>query len=92
MAADQLRSKNPSCAIIIGTAGESSANILCALTHDLVERGLNAGDLVKALATHIGGGGGGRPEMAQAGGKRADGLQAALDAGVQAIQRQLEET
>ncbi len=92
MAADQLRSKNPSCAIVIGTASGSSANLLCALTHDLVERGLNAGDLVKSLATHIGGGGGGRPELAQAGGKNADGLQAALDAGVQAIQTQLEQS
>jgi alanyl-tRNA synthetase len=82
IACDQLRQKHKSAAILLGAAGKGSAHLVCALTKDLVGRGLNAGDIVKAAAKHIGGGGGGRPDMAQAGGKKPDGLQAALDAGV----------
>jgi len=85
LACDQLRRRYPSAAIILGTASKGSANLVCALTKDLVARGLNAGEVVKAAAEQIGGGGGGRPDMAQAGGKKPDGLQAALDAGVEAL-------
>jgi alanyl-tRNA synthetase len=90
IASDQLRKKHGSVAILIGTASAGSANLLCALTDDLVGRGLHAGDLVKEVARHIGGGGGGRPDMAQAGGKQPDGLDAALDAGVERLKQQLE--
>ena len=85
LACDQLRTRHALVALILGTAGTGSANLLCFLTKDLVARGLHAGDVVKAAAGHIGGGGGGRPDMAQAGGKKPDGLQAALDAGVAAL-------
>ena len=90
LAADQLRGKHPSCAILIGTASPGSANLLCALSKDVVARGLKAGDVVKAAARHIGGGGGGRPDLAQAGGKKPEGLPAALEAGVEAIKAALE--
>ncbi|MFW6162101.1 MAG: DHHA1 domain-containing protein, partial [Planctomycetota bacterium] len=90
MASDQLRQKHGSAAIVVGTAGEGKANLICALSRDLVERGLNAGDVVKAAAKHIGGGGGGRPDMAQAGGKKPDGLQAALDAAAADLEEQLQ--
>ena len=90
LACDQLRTRHASVALILGTAGTGSANLLCFLTKDLVARGLHAGDVVKAAASHIGGGGGGRPDMAQAGGKKPDGLQAALDAGVAALKSGLE--
>ena len=90
MACDQLRKQHPSAAIILGTAGKSSANLICSLTKDVVGRGLRAGDVVKAAASHIGGGGGGRPDLAQAGGKKPDGLQAALDAGVDALKAGLQ--
>jgi len=85
LAADGLRKKHPSAAILIGTSAEGTASLLCALTPDLVKRGLHAGNLVKDAAKHIGGGGGGRPDLAQAGGKNPAGLQAALDAGVAAL-------
>jgi alanyl-tRNA synthetase len=49
------------------------------VTDDLVKRGLNAGDLVKTVASVVGGGGGGRPNLAQAGGKDAARLPEALD-------------
>ena len=43
-------------------------------------KGLKSGDLIKAIAPLVGGGGGGRPDMAQAGGKNPEGLQSAIDA------------
>ena len=51
-----------------------------ATTPDAVKRGAKAGDLIKNIAPVIGGGGGGRPDMAQAGGKKPDQLPAALQA------------
>ena len=89
LACDQLRKQHASAAILLGTAGGRGANLICVLTRDLVDRGLHAGEVVKAAARHIGGGGGGRPDMAQAGGKRPDGLPAALDAGVEALKSAL---
>jgi alanyl-tRNA synthetase len=83
IAADQLRKQHPSAVILLGTSsGGGAANLLCALTKDVVDKGLSAGSIVKAAAKEIGGGGGGRPDMAQAGGKNPAGLQAALDLGV----------
>ena len=55
--------------------------LLAAMTPDLIQRGLKAGDLVKAVAPIVGGGGGGPPTMAQAGGKQPERLAEALDAG-----------
>ena len=90
IASDQLGKQHASSALLLGTASASSANLLCSLSRDLVERGLHAGNVVKAAARHIGGGGGGRPDMAQAGGKKPEGLAAALDAGVEEIRQRLE--
>jgi alanyl-tRNA synthetase len=55
--------------------------LLAAMTPDLIQRGLKAGDLVKAVAPIVGGGGGGPPTMAQAGGKQPERLAEALDTG-----------
>lgn len=89
LAADGLRKKHPSAAIVLGASDGAAASLLCALTPDLVKRGLHAGGLVKDAAKHIGGGGGGRPELAQAGGKNPAGLASALDAAVAAISAML---
>jgi alanyl-tRNA synthetase len=53
--------------------------LIAAVTEDLVSRGLKAGDLVKVAAQVIGGSGGGRPTLAQAGGKDATKLNEAID-------------
>ena len=81
--------------VVVGvsrSASSGSANLLCSLSKDLVARGLRAGDIIKAAAKHIGGGGGGRPDLAQAGGKNPAGLDAALDAGVDDLKTKLEAT
>ena len=79
LACDQLRQRHGSAAVVVGTAQGGAARLVCALTRDLVQKGLHAGQIVKEAAKLIGGGGGGRPDMAQAGGKKPDSLQAALD-------------
>jgi len=90
LACDQLRQRHGSAAVVVGTADKGSAKMVCALTRDLVEKGLDAGRIVKDAAKLIGGGGGGRPDLAQAGGKNPEGLQAALDHAATQIAKALE--
>lgn len=78
--ADQWKQKNYSDILVLGTAQGEKANLLVAMNPTAVEKGLKAGDLIKAIAPKVGGGGGGRPDMAQAGGKNPDGLPDALKA------------
>ena len=66
-------------AVVIGTVYEGKPVIMAAGTEEAVEKGFHAGNIIKSVAPHIQGGGGGKPTMAQAGGKNADGLDAALD-------------
>ncbi len=54
-------------------------------THDLIEKGAHAGNLVKEMATILGGGGGGRPNMAQAGGKDATKTAEAVTKGIETV-------
>jgi alanyl-tRNA synthetase len=77
--ADQLRDKLKSGVVAIGGEKDGKALILVAATKDLVERGLKAGDLVRELAREVGGSGGGKADMAQAGGPDPSKLGAALD-------------
>lgn len=75
---DRFRQRYPSGVIVVASAPDNRPVIIAAVTDDLVKRGLNAGDLVKAVAQVVGGGGGGRPTLAQAGGKDAVHLPEAL--------------
>jgi len=59
------------------------------VTEDLVKRGLLAGELIKAAAERVGGSGGGRPTLAQAGGKDPEKLVEAIDQAVPYVQRKL---
>jgi alanyl-tRNA synthetase len=78
-AIDSLKKKAKSAAIVFGIAGEDGKVMLLAgVTDDLIKQGVKAGDIVKEIAPIVGGGGGGRPNMAQAGGKDASKLDEAL--------------
>ena len=66
-------------------SGTQGAKILVAATKDLAGKTVHAGNMVRALAKHIGGGGGGRPDMAQAGGKNPAGIPNALAAVAEVI-------
>ena len=84
--ADQVKGKlGDEAAIVLGTSGDGRVHFVVAVTPALVERGVKAGDVVKAAAQVAGGGGGGRDTMAQAGGKDPEKLPAALDAARAAI-------
>ncbi|MFN3374464.1 MAG: DHHA1 domain-containing protein, partial [Chloroflexus sp.] len=77
---EYLRDKLGSAAIVLGAQINGKPQLLAMVTADLVRRGLNAVQLVKPLATIVGGGGGGKPEVAQAGGRNPDRLAAAINA------------
>ena len=65
--------------MVLGSVGpDGKPLVIAAVTEDLVKRGLNAGELVKFVAGFLGGGGGGRPTLAQAGGKDPSRLDEAL--------------
>jgi len=75
--ADSLKQKLGSGVVILGTAGKKKALLVAAVTQDLVDR-ISAGDIIKKMAPLIGGGGGGRPDFAQAGGTDTDQLVSVL--------------
>jgi alanyl-tRNA synthetase len=76
--ADRFRQRHPSGVVVLGSVSAGRPVLIAAVTEDLVKRGLHAGDLVKFVAAPLGGGGGGKPTLAQAGGKDATRLDEAL--------------
>ncbi len=84
--ADQVRDKLKSGIVVLGSVKDNKAALLVAVTKDLAAR-FPAGELIKPLAVEIGGTGGGRPEMAQAGGKQIERLDAALAQAVTVVER-----
>ena len=87
--AGQLKGRLGSGVVVLGTAGEGRANLVGAVTKDLVERGLSARDLLAAGASLLGGGGGGKPDLAISGGPSADRLDDALAAVAEAARTAL---
>jgi alanyl-tRNA synthetase len=75
---DWLRNKLGSAVVVLATAIDDKPQIIAAVTDDLVKRGVHAGELVKGVARVVGGGGGGRPSLAQAGGRDMARLSEAL--------------
>jgi alanyl-tRNA synthetase len=79
--ADQWKAKNSSDILVLATSpAENKVNLIVAVSPTGVKAGIKAGDLIKQIAPLVGGGGGGRPDLAQAGGKKPAGIQAALAA------------
>ncbi|WP_430490111.1 alanine--tRNA ligase [Enterococcus faecalis] len=76
--ADQWKQKELSDVLVLATAQDEKVSLLAAMTKDMNGKGLKAGDLIKAIAPKVVGGGGGRPDMAQAGGKNPAGIADAL--------------
>jgi alanyl-tRNA synthetase len=76
--ADRFRTRYPSGVAVLASAIEGRPIIIATVTEDLVERGLQASDLVKYVAKPLGGGGGGKPTLAQAGGKDPSRIDEAL--------------
>jgi alanyl-tRNA synthetase len=76
--ADQWKQKAISDVLVLATAQAGKVNLLAAMSEEMNQQGRKAGDLIKTIAPKIGGGGGGRPDMAQAGGKNPAGIKEAL--------------
>ncbi len=75
---DTFRDRNKSGVVVLATTVKDRPQIIVAVTDDLTKRGVHAGKLIKEIASVVGGGGGGRPTMAQAGGKDATRINEAL--------------
>ena len=86
---DQMRDKIGGVVVLAAVLDGGKISILTMATKDAVAKGVHAGNVVKAVAKICGGGGGGRPDMAQAGGKDAAKLDAALDAAWNIIEEQI---
>ncbi|HEX6305248.1 MAG TPA: alanine--tRNA ligase [Anaerolineales bacterium] len=87
--ADRFRQRYPSGVTVLASVSDGSPILIAAITEDLVARGLHAGDLVKSVAQPLGGGGGGRPTLAQAGGKDASKLEEALNSVAKWVEERL---
>ena len=74
---DELKQKLKSAVILLGVAQEGKVNLIAGVSNDLVSK-VKAGELVAMVAAQVGGKGGGRPDMAQAGGSQPENLDAAL--------------
>ena len=77
---DKWKETNPSDVLVLALAVDGKVNMLTAMSDKAIKAGLKAGDLIKEIAPLVGGGGGGRPDMAQAGGKNPGGIDEALAA------------
>lgn len=76
---DRFRQRYPSGVVVLASVMDDHPILIAAVTEDLVQRGLHAGELVNAVAKPLGGGGGGRPTLGQAGGKDPGKLNQALE-------------
>lgn len=86
---DDVRSREQDSVVCFGSNIDGKALLLFAATSHAVKKGVDCGGMIKEVSRHIGGGGGGRKDMAQAGGKNPDGIGDALAAAVMAASRML---
>ncbi len=82
---DRLKGRLPDAAIVLGSAADGRVHLVASVAPALVERGVRAGELVKLAAGIVGGGGGGRDTMAQAGGREPEKLGEAIAAAREAM-------
>ena len=75
--------------LFLASENGGKVSLLAMATDGAMKKGAHAGNLIKAVAKLVGGGGGGRPNMAQAGGKNPAGINQALEAGAEELAKQL---
>ena len=86
---DQLRKTVSPVVVLLGSASDGKVTLVAGISRDLQEQGVNAGTWIKSAAEVVGGSGGGKPDMAQAGGKHPEKLAEALSAARKAIETML---
>ena len=82
---DRIRQTKKATAVLLGSVDDGRAYLVVNVDPALVERGVDAVAVARAAATKIGGGGGGRPDLAEAGGKNPEGLPEAYEVGKREI-------
>lgn len=86
---DQLKEKLGEGVVVLASDAGGKVNLMATATDGAVKAGAHAGNLIKAIASCVGGGGGGRPNMAQAGGKNPAGIDEALEKAKEVLENQL---
>ena len=86
---DSIKDKLGSVLVVLGSSKDNKVSLIAMATKDLVSKGIHAGNIIKEIAKVTGGGGGGRPDMAQAGGKDASKIEQALNMVPEIIKSQL---
>ena len=86
---DQLKEKLGDGVVLIASTLDGKVSLMASVTDGAMKKGAHAGNLIKAIAGLVGGGGGGRPNMAQAGGKNPSGIAAALEKAAEVVAEQV---
>ena len=89
--ADSLRKATDSIVVVLGSVFNNNVILLVIVSNDLVKKGLHAGKIIGEIARFVGGGGGGKAEIAQAGGKDVNKLDAAIEEAYTLVKNKLEE-
>ena len=87
---DQLKEKLGEGVVLVASVQDGKVNLMASATDEAQKKGAHAGNLIKAIASLVGGGGGGRPNMAQAGGKNPAGVEEALKKAEEVIASQIQ--
>ena len=86
---DQLKTKLGEGVIVLASSMDGKVNLIAMATEEAMSKGAHAGNLIKGIAGFVGGGGGGRPNMAQAGGKDPAGIDKAIEEVAKILESQL---
>ena len=86
---DQMKNQLGECVVVMASVQDGKVNLMATATDGAQKRGAHAGNLIKAIAGLVGGGGGGRPGMAQAGGKNPAGIDEALEKALETVKEQI---
>ena len=86
---DQLKEKLGDGVVVLASANDGKVSLMATATEGAMKKGAHAGNLVKGIAGCVGGGGGGRPNMAQAGGKNPAGIKDALEKAAEVLEGQI---
>ena len=86
---DELKAKIGEGVVVLASSFEGKVSLVAMATDEAVKKGAHAGNLIKEIAAMVGGGGGGRPNMAQAGGKNPAGIEDAISKALQVVETQI---
>ena len=86
---DQLKEKLGEGVVVLASVNDGKVNLMATATDEAQKKGAHAGNLIKAIAALVGGGGGGRPGMAQAGGKNPAGVDDAIKEAAKVVESQI---